>query len=616
MFDYIHNNKAAQFAMKGLLAVIAVGFVGFGSYSFMDGGGPQDVAEVGDVVITQRDVQNALADQGRGPDDAERVTQELIQRAVFLQKARDMGVRISDEELARAIHQIPAFQKNGRFDPETYRKALRDNKMTVEQFEGRMREDLLMGHMQEVFVTVIQGGFYSRKSNEALINFVAQKRPVSTIRVEAAAFKDKVVVTDKQVEDYYKANSNEFRLPEQVRAEYVHLTVDALKMAQTVSEQEIAEHYASRREAYDRDERQARHILILAPAGDEAGRKVARQRVEGLLQQARANPTGFAALATANSQDPATAPQGGDLGWLSQKMANAEFKPVIDALFKLQVNGVSDIVETPYGFHIVQMAAQRKLGLTEARGEIESFLKEQKARRLFPQVSDQLAEQALSSDKSLAPVAQAVRLPLQTSEWITREGLANDPVFGSANKEVLEALFSPDGIGGRTSDVLELPEQQRLVVRVVEHKPARLQALAEVTPGIRQKLQMQGAALLAAEEGKRLLAIVQKGGTLPMQWGTPASVSRLEPGPLTADVLKVAMSLPAAQTAYGGVQENGGYTLIQAGAMLPLSVDPAMAQNLQMSRLRGEVDAYLALTQRELVKMAAPKKAATAEQPQ
>lgn len=118
----------------------------------------------------------------------------------------------------------------------------------------------------------------------------------------------------------------------------------------------------------------ASHILIAVPAdADAATRAHARTRAETVLKEARAGKD-FAALAREHSQDPESAGNGGDLGFLQRGQMVGPFN---DATFSLQPGAVSDLVETPFGYHIIKVLEKqpaRTVPLDELRPQVEQHL--------------------------------------------------------------------------------------------------------------------------------------------------------------------------------------------------------------------------------------------------
>ena len=126
----------------------------------------------------------------------------------------------------------------------------------------------------------------------------------------------------------------------------------------------------------------ARHILIgVSPDADSAARAEARERAETLLREAQ-DGADFADLARTHSEDPGSAPNGGDLGLVVRDQTVPDFEA---ALFALDAGDISGVVETPFGFHLIQLVgleASRTVPFEEASGQIHEFLlrQEQQAR--------------------------------------------------------------------------------------------------------------------------------------------------------------------------------------------------------------------------------------------
>lgn len=96
----------------------------------------------------------------------------------------------------------------------------------------------------------------------------------------------------------------------------------------------------------------ARHILLTYPqnAGDEA-RDSVRELAEELRDRAESGED-FAEMAREHSQDPGSAREGGNLGWFER---GRMVQPFEEAAFALQPGEVSDVVETPFGLHVIKV---------------------------------------------------------------------------------------------------------------------------------------------------------------------------------------------------------------------------------------------------------------------
>lgn len=164
-----------------------------------------------------------------------------------------------------------------------------------------------------------------------------------------------------------------------------------------VADNEVDAFYQMNLERFkEGDSVHASHILIEVPKdADEAAKKAARAKAEGILKQARAPKADFAKLAKENSQDPGSAPNGGDLGFFPKGQMTPTFE---EAAFKLKPGTVSGLVESPFGFHIIKVTERRgprTTPLAEVGPQIKEFLLHgQRQTKL-----DQFIEQAKAKTK-------------------------------------------------------------------------------------------------------------------------------------------------------------------------------------------------------------------------
>ena len=125
----------------------------------------------------------------------------------------------------------------------------------------------------------------------------------------------------------------------------------------------------------------ASHVLIAVPQqADEAAKKAAHAKAENVLSQARSGAD-FAAIAKKESND-ASAQRGGDLGFFPKGQMVPAFEA---AAFALQPGQVSDVVETPFGFHVIKVTERRPattVPFAEVAPRIEQFLRQQKQQEL------------------------------------------------------------------------------------------------------------------------------------------------------------------------------------------------------------------------------------------
>jgi peptidyl-prolyl cis-trans isomerase C len=145
-----------------------------------------------------------------------------------------------------------------------------------------------------------------------------------------------------------------------------------------VQPQDVTSFYEQNPDKFKQSERvRASHILIRTPEDADAKTKEeARTKATSILSEVKAGKD-FGELAKHYSQDPGSAAKGGDLGYFAQGQMVGPFD---QAAFTLKPGVVSDIVETPFGFHIIKVAdkqAARTVPLEEVKPQIEEFLQNQ-----------------------------------------------------------------------------------------------------------------------------------------------------------------------------------------------------------------------------------------------
>ena len=152
----------------------------------------------------------------------------------------------------------------------------------------------------------------------------------------------------------------------------------ALAATAAVTPEQVAEFYGKNPSEFQQGERvRASHILIRLPENaDAAAREQARGRAAEVLKALKAG-NDFADIAKNVSEDPGSAPAGGDLGYFGRGQMVGPFE---QAAFSLAPAQTSDIVESPFGYHIIRVADKqrsRTIPLAEVRERIQQYLEGQ-----------------------------------------------------------------------------------------------------------------------------------------------------------------------------------------------------------------------------------------------
>lgn len=606
MFDAVRNNKTI---VRIFLGLITLPFALWGVESYIrNATGGNDLATVGDTKISapqfqqawrsQQDrMRQALGERFRPemmdtPEARLAVLNALIDQRVLLLEAGKDRLSVSDEMLREVIGKIPDLQENGQFSLSRYEAALRMQGMSQTQFEAQLRQDLTL---QQLIAALGDTGMMSSVAAEAMLRMQAEERQVAELRIVPEQFADQVKVDAANVQKYYTDNQAQFSIPEQVKAEYVVLSLDALLSQSTVSEAEERAWYDSHKDRYQQpEERRASHILLLLDANASAEEKEkVKRKAEDVLKTVQQSPTKFAELAKQYSQDPVSAKQGGDLGFFAR---GAMVKSFEDTVFKLKEGEVSALVQSEFGYHIIKLTGIKpgKLpAFEEVRNEIEGELKRQVAARKFAESAENFSNIVYEQSDSLAPVAEKFNLKVQESVWLSRNP---DPQTAAQlgplmNEKLLNALFSEDALKNkRNTEAVEIAPNTLLAARVLEHKPAAVKPFDTVKQAIETRLRMQQAIALAKKAGEEKLADLQKGSEDRISWSPVRSASRLPglqgrsqanfPAAAMQSIFKTdVQKLPA----YVGVADiAGGYTIYKIVKVAqPEKIDDKMRKGFQ-----------------------------------
>jgi peptidyl-prolyl cis-trans isomerase D len=589
MFDAVRNNKRI---VQVFLALITLPFAFWGVDSYVRSAGPgNDVASVGESKISLQQFQQSWreqmdrARQQMGPSFRQEtfdtpemrlaVANSLVDQRLLLLEANKGRLGVSNALLVEIISTMPSLQVDGKFSKARYEAALAAQGMSPEQFEARLRQDMIM---QQLVGAIGDTGIVSSVSAEMMLRIQSEERQVAEIRITPEQFAGEIKLEADAAKKFYDENQKQFQTPELVRAEYVVLSLDGLLSQVAVSDAEVKAWYEAHLSRYQQqEERRASHILITLAAGASDTEKAkAKAKAEEVLKDVQKNPTKFAELARQHSQDPGSAANGGDLGFFGRGMM---VKPFEEAVFKQKQGELSGLVQSDFGFHIIKVTGikegkQKKLD--EVRAEIEGELKRQGAQKRYAEAAEAFTNMVYEQSDSLAPVVEKFKLKLQQSPLLPRQvpqqALASLGPLG--NEKLLAALFTEDAVKNkRNTDTVEVAQNTLVAARVLEHKPASVRPFESVRADIETMLKAKEATALAKKKGEERLAEL-KGGQDKINWALVKNVSRLQGKQVTAPALQAIFRADVSKLpAYTGVElpNNGGYALYKIMAVKPLA---------------------------------------------
>ncbi|MEZ5540541.1 MAG: SurA N-terminal domain-containing protein [Pseudomonadota bacterium] len=504
-----------------VLGILFIAFAFFGLHSYLQSSAVTYVAKINDVEISPRQYQNARnlvmsnLQQALGAAfDPARIDEKLIREGTInklvsdelvMQAAADAGFDTSEQQIAGRIKGIENFQKDGAFSKDRYLQVLRYQGFSPHDFEASLRRELAANQLKSGILLTATG---TERELRAAYELQAQQRRFKYLQLPAALVADQATVSEQEISDYYTAHTADFMRPERVRIAYVELNAADISPDGAVDEEQVKALYDEQRDKYViPEQRHARHILIQAKDQSDASVAAARAKAEAIATRLAAGES-FESIAKAESDDPASAPTGGDLGFFGKGLMTPEFE---NAVFGMQVGAVSQPVQTPFGFHIIELLEVRPevvTPLAAVRDELVAQLQDKERGELFYDRSETLSNLAFEQPDSLQGAADALGLKIAESDWIERDngsGIAADP-------DVREAIFNPDVLEqGNNSPAIEIGDDHVVVLRILEHQPAEQMTLDSVRERVTEAARADKARRLLEEQGAALLAEVESG---------------------------------------------------------------------------------------------------------
>jgi peptidyl-prolyl cis-trans isomerase D len=615
MLELIRNRAQGIFAWI-IVSGIIITFALFGINQYFSGGGDNSVARVNGAPISQNQLERAYSQQrqrltemfgGKLPPMfseqmiKQQVLGQLVSREVLVQAALESGMRVGNAQLVGIISSAEVFQENGKFARSKYEQLLNRQGMTPGQFEAGVRRDILASTYESGFRDT---AFVTKAEVDNLLRLQNQQRTIGYLTVAIAPYEKEAKVSDDEINTYYQDNSQRFMQPERVKIAYLDLDIADLAKAVKVDEQALRSRYEAQKINYSTPEqRRASHILI--KVAEDASPDVvekARKKAEAILARARKGED-FAKLAKAESEDSGSAKKGGDLDFFGKGAMVPAFE---EASFKLKKGEISDLVRSPFGFHVIKLTDIRGGDVKpfdKVKDQIRKDIQNEQAEKKFYDMAEQLENLTYEHPESLQLAADALGLPIKTSDYFSRKGGKGI----AANPKVVTAAFADDVLlKGNNSSSVELGRNHVVVMRIKDHQPEAVRPLAEVKEQVISTLKREKALSAVKKKAAELLSKV-RGGTAPAKLSESKRVTWTAEKALKRDAEKVdkailqqAFSLPKPHN--GSVSNSVALaTGDQAVIVLTKVVegDPAKADEKQRAEARSQLQRAVATASTE-----------------
>ncbi|MFT4629301.1 MAG: peptidyl-prolyl cis-trans isomerase D [Arenicella sp.] len=512
MLTEIRDRSSGWFAwVIAALIIIPMAFWGVQEYASTEAN--PSLVEVGDQKITQSQYQAQLNNEQQrirqilgdqvdndlfaSDDFKQRILQQMINRALIEQLAVNQNYQIGDAQLVAAIKESELFQVEGKFDTAAYERYVISSPFTKTRYENSLREDR---RLQQVTTGYEESALVLADEMRALLDIQTEMRSFDVIILKPEAYAQDIQVSDAAIAEYYAENQDSFLSEEQLSLSYLELNIDQISAAIEVDEDELLAIYEQNVESYISEEKRAtRHILLSTNSGENEAVQLAK--AQSLIAEL-ADGGDFAALATANSQDPGSAARGGSLGLVERDQMVAEFEK---ATFALAQNEISEPIKSQFGYHVIQVTAvnlPEQQSFDEVKFDLMGEERDRLAEEMLLEKVDQLRDLAFEQPDNLDQAAEELDLTILTTELFDR----NTGAGIASSSLVRDAAFSEEILNDEiNSQPIEATPGQYLVIRKAQYQAAEPKALAEVKDQISQNLTNQAAIATAQTQGGELL---------------------------------------------------------------------------------------------------------------
>jgi peptidyl-prolyl cis-trans isomerase D len=609
------RDKTTGWIAYVIVFLICVPFALWGVNSYLGGGEAVPAATVDGKAITKQNFDTAYANYRRQLERAfggsipdyfasegvlkEQVLTQLIEQSALSQYVNDSYYRIGDVDLNKLIRSIEAFNTDGKFNSSIYRSQVASLGYSTAGFEQEFRRSQSLEQLQTGLVST---AFTVASIQKKLTSLENQTRKVRVLT--RSAQNDKIEISQAEVDEYYEQNKSHFMTTEQIRVDYIELSLDGIKASLNITEEQLLERYEQSKSGYSTPEsRTASHILLTldSDASDEESDS-ARLKLTGIRDQLIQGGD-FSELAKDNSEDPSSASTGGSLGEIDRGMM---VKPFEDALFEMAKGDLSSPVKTSFGWHLIRLdevTGGETKSFDEVKSELVDEMSTQLAESKIFDLSEALANLAYEQPDSLTPAAEALDLPLQTTDWFDinfGEGIASEAL-------IRNAAFSAEVFGQLlNSEAIELSDNRVVFLRVNEHKPAAQKVIADVSEQINAIIRQKKGQEESLKVGKQALSSLTSGESLEVvadDWLEPIVATGFvarDTSELDNDLVRLIFSMakPDSVQRYEGLSHaDGRYSIVELSAVMANDSDQDVdkVKALTASQASAEYQAVLKL---------------------
>ncbi len=407
--------------------------------------------------ITEQQIQQQHYPEYAKPFLEPRIGQQQVERAVLQHEADRLGLAVSDDDLRTFLQKGTLSQylfPDGKFiGQDAYINFVQQYfQVSVPEFESEVKSDLEVQRLQSLVtggVTVSDAAVradYMQQGTKVKFDYAV---------IAAADIKKTINPTDAELQDFFKKNVARYAnaVPETRKIELFAFNASDVPGGKApLSDADVQAYYNAHQDQYKVPEQvKTRHILITVPKGADAKTDAAaKAKAEDILKQIKAGGS-FADLAKKNSDDPGSKDQGGELPMIPTSGLDPAYAK---AAIALNPGQTSDLVRSSFGYHIIQTEAKDQAhskSLAEVKDTIVAALQQDKLGAAEQDYANKLAAEAKKDGMQKA--ADANKLHLVTTDFIPKTGVIG--VLADSSNVLAQAFTAAKGSAPATASTGE-----------------------------------------------------------------------------------------------------------------------------------------------------------------
>jgi peptidyl-prolyl cis-trans isomerase D len=497
-----------------LFGILILSFAIWGIGDIFRGAPPMVVARVGSTDITVDQFRTAFnnelqrlsrqfagrltTDQARALGLDQQVLSRLINEAVLNERARDLGLSVSDDLVARSIIDQPAFRDaNGQFNRARFENVLRENGLTEAGFVREQRTAIARLHVAEALAGALPVPAAAR---EARHRFLSERRSADYFIVPSAAAGELPAPTPDELQAFYNDRKSSFRTPEYRALNIIVVNADVIAKPESVTDAEARQRYEQTKASHGSPERRTIQQIVF-PSQEEA---------EAAFNAIKGGGT-FEAVA-AERGIPA---QDLELGTFARtEMLDPA---VAAAAFALEQGAVSGPVQGRFGIvllRVTNVQPEAVRPFDEVAAELRRQIAQERARAELDKIHDAI-EDMRASARPLPEIAREKGLALIQVPAVDQIGQdkSGSAVEALPEREaLLRAAFASDI--GVDNEALRTAGGGYVWFDVTGIEPSRDKTLEEVRGEVERQWRANEIAQKLAEMSRQFVERLDRGETL------------------------------------------------------------------------------------------------------